>query len=120
MRSKHLRPGHWNEFDEKLAWAAFDTFQWHVENDMTLEFLSWSISTPEDIGDSQRVTSREILDIYSWWVLYKTRAKILDNKWDTVVLAKDCAVLIEEQEALEKEVTPYLHRLVDIRGSVWA
>jgi len=119
MRSDELKLGKWHEFDTKLKFTAFDTFQWHVENDMTLDYLGWCVSTEEDVGDEQRQKAQEILDIYNWWKHHKALLKLIEWTWDIVTSLEDEKRLLVEEERIEKEVIPYLHRLVDISPTVW-
>jgi hypothetical protein len=119
MFSKELKPGNWYDFDVKLEWAAFDTFQWYVENDLTLEYLTWSVSTLEDIGDTQRSLAKETIDIYTWWVTYKQKSKLYEKEWDHVCGDLEAKELMAKQDELEKPVGEYLHRLVDIRKFIW-
>ena len=120
MRSPKLECGQWYDFDYKWVWATFDTYQWHIENDITLEYLNWCVSTNEDIGEEQRKSSQEMLDIYYWWLNYKEDIAEINKLWnapDTTVIGRN---LYNLEIELDSKIPSYLHRLVDIKSSVWS
>jgi hypothetical protein len=91
-----------------------------VENDLTIEHLSWCDTTPEDIGEEQKAQAREILDIYAWWITYKIKFKLNEARWDEACTDGEYKEIMEEADRIQEPMTSYLHRLIDVRKSVWS
>lgn len=112
MHSSKFKIGEWVEFDEKLLYCAFDTFQWHVENDIKLENLILETPKGENYADfyNQIKSDKEIKELYDWWIDYKERIydyeTISDYDHDVEV-------------AFTEEATQALIKLIKIRSSVW-
>lgn len=139
MFSKELKRGQWIDFPEKFELCAFDTFQWYVENDLGLDYLeyTWDLDTLEDwekeLYNSQMTTNKEILDIYYWWLNHKFQLLRIQDDMDLIaektehtwtINSNDPNIrlfhdLINEEEKLLEERDEYLHRLVNIRKTVW-
>lgn len=87
-------------------------------------------NAPEGLCESQADSQEKALKIYHWWKSEKPRDKAKEREMILALYGKECAVPEEErkqyredlwalQEKIRTDEQTMLHRLVDIRESLW-
>jgi hypothetical protein len=117
----------WRDRSEVLLWASFVLLRGFVEKERPYDVNLELARNPEDkLLQRQALLYNEALDLYKWWTIDRSDDHLrLDALLEVGSEAhkagdpKGFSAYRELEEALEKKDQEMLHRLIEIRSSLW-